>query len=79
MSDGFVPLCDNLTFSGDRGLELFNLSNLPVNVSVITLGYTGHLAHTVALKYLMMILCIHKPDCSTYYLFCQISQLMPKV
>jgi hypothetical protein len=39
VNDGFVPLCDNLIFSGDRGLELFNLSNLPVNVSMITLGY----------------------------------------
>jgi hypothetical protein len=65
VSDGFVPLCDNLIFSGDRGLELFNLGNLLVNVSAVTLGYTGHLAHTAALKYLMTVLCIHKPDCST--------------
>jgi hypothetical protein len=65
VSDGFILLYDNLIFSGDRGLEHFNLGNLPVNVSAVTLGYTGHLAHTVALKYLMTVLCIHKPDYST--------------
>jgi hypothetical protein len=26
VGDGFISLCDNLIFSSDRGLELFNLS-----------------------------------------------------
>jgi hypothetical protein len=41
VGDGFVSLCDNLIFSNDRGLELFNLSNLLVNIFVMTLSYAG--------------------------------------
>jgi hypothetical protein len=65
VGDGFIPLCDNLIFSSDRGLELYNLSNLFVNISVMTLSYAGQLIHTVVLKHLIVVLCIHKSDCST--------------
>jgi phage shock protein PspC (stress-responsive transcriptional regulator) len=46
-------------------LELFNLSNLLVNISVMTLSYAGQLVHTAVLKYLIVVLCIHESDCST--------------
>jgi hypothetical protein len=65
VDDGFVLLCDNLIFSSDRGLELFNLSNLLVNISVMTLSYASQLVHTAVLKYLIVVLCIHESDCST--------------
>jgi hypothetical protein len=65
VGDGFISLCDNLIFSSDRGLELFNLSNRLVNISVMTLSYAGQLVHTAMLKYLIVVLCIHESDCST--------------
>jgi hypothetical protein len=65
LGDGFILLCYNLIFSSDLGLELFNLSNLLVNISVMTLSYTGQLVHTAMLKYLIVVLCIHESDCST--------------
>jgi hypothetical protein len=57
MGDGCVSLCDNLIFSSDRGLELFNLSNLLVNIYVMTLSYAG--------QFLIVVLCIHESDHST--------------
>jgi hypothetical protein len=65
VGDGFISLCDNHICSSDRGLELFNLSNLLVNISVMTLSYAGQLVHTTALKYLIVVLCIHESDYST--------------
>jgi hypothetical protein len=50
VGDGFISLCDNLIFSCNRGLELFNLRNLLVNISMMTLRYAGQLVHTVVLK-----------------------------
>jgi hypothetical protein len=41
VGDGFISLCDNLIFSSERGLELFNLGNLLVNISMMTLSYAG--------------------------------------
>jgi hypothetical protein len=65
VNDGFIPLCDNFIFSSNRSLELFNLSNLLVNISVMTLGYVGQLVHTAMLKYLIVVLYIHESDHST--------------
>jgi hypothetical protein len=65
VGDGCVSLCDNLIFSSDRGLELFNLSNLLVNILVMTLSHASQLVHTTVLKYLIVVLCIHESDHST--------------
>jgi hypothetical protein len=65
VGDGCISLCDNLIFSSDRGLELFNLSNLLVNISVMTFNYAGQLVHTTVLKYPIVVLCTHEADRST--------------
>jgi hypothetical protein len=49
VNNGFIPLCDSFIFSNNCSLELFNLSNLLVNISMMTLGYAGQLVHTVVL------------------------------
>jgi hypothetical protein len=65
VNDGFIPLCDNFIFGRDRSLELFDLSNLLVNIYVMTLDYAGQLVHTAVLKYLIVALYIHESDHNT--------------
>jgi hypothetical protein len=54
-------------------LELLNLSDLPVSIFIVTLSYTGQLAHTAALQDLIVVLGIHELDGSMECLFNQIS------
>jgi hypothetical protein len=64
MLNGFFPLGDNLFLGSDSGLEFLNLRILPANLIMIPLGYAGLSIHTVLLKCLVAVLCIHKSNCS---------------
>jgi hypothetical protein len=46
------------------GLEFLNLRILSANLITIPLGYAGQSIYIVLLKYLVVVLCIHKSDCS---------------
>jgi hypothetical protein len=46
-------------------LEFLNLRILPANLSTISLGYAGQSIYTILLKCLVVVLCIHKSNCST--------------
>jgi hypothetical protein len=63
MLNSFFPLSNNLFLGRGSGLEFLNLRILPTNLSTIPLGYAGQSIHTVLLKCLVMVLCIHKSDC----------------
>jgi hypothetical protein len=64
MLNGFFPLGHNLFLGSDSGLEFLNLRILPANLITIPLGYIGQSIYTVLLKCLVVVLCIHKSDCS---------------
>jgi hypothetical protein len=64
MLNGFFPLGNNLFLGSDSGLEFLNLRILPANLITIPLGYVGQSIYTVLLKCLVVVLCIHKSDCS---------------
>jgi hypothetical protein len=63
MLNSFFLLCNNLFLGSDSGLEFLNLRIMLTNLSMIPLGYTGQSIHTVLLKCLVTVLCIHKSDC----------------
>jgi hypothetical protein len=49
VNNSFIPLCESFIFSSNRNSELFNLINLLVNISMMTLGYADLVVHTAML------------------------------
>jgi hypothetical protein len=48
VNNGLIPLRDNFLLFRDQGLKLFDLSDLLISISVVTLSYTSRLTHTAA-------------------------------
>jgi hypothetical protein len=69
VDNSLIPLCDNLLLFRDQCFKCFYLSDLSINISVVSLSYTGHMTHTVAQHNLIVVLGIHKPDGATKRLF----------
>jgi hypothetical protein len=69
VDNGLISLCDNFLLFRDQCLKLFYLSDPSINISIVTLSYTGQQTHTVAQQDLVVVLGIHEPDGTTECLF----------
>jgi hypothetical protein len=48
VKNGLLSRCDDFLLLRDQGLKLFDLSDLSVSISIVTLSHTSQLTHTTA-------------------------------
>jgi hypothetical protein len=48
VDNGLIPFCNDFLLLRDQSLKLFDLGNLSISTSVVTLSYASQQTHTMA-------------------------------